>query len=133
MQIIIFKLSNKLYGISTDCVEEISKSKKITHIPNAPDWIEGLINLRGDAITLVNLYKLIELEEHTEYTNVIIVKILEEQLGLMVNEIIEVVTINKDDIQKVNNIEDGILGIIKIDNEIINIIDINTLISKKEG
>ena len=134
MQTIIFKLDKNMYGINTDIVEEISKFKKITHIPNAPRWIEGLINLRGDAITLINLYKLLDLDESVDYSHVIIVRREEEQLGLMVDEIVEVITIDPSEIQEVTRSkEDGILGVIKIEDEIINLIDMDKLISKKEG
>lgn len=135
MQMIIFKLDERLYGMTTDIVEEISKAKNVTIVPNTPDWIEGLINLRGDAITLINLYFLLEKESEVNYNEIIIMKDKDnEKLGLMVKEIVEVVTIDERDIQSIGDVtQRGIVGVIKIEDEIINVIDINKLISKKEG
>ena len=63
MQIIVFTLNDKYYAIDTEQVEEISKNIPSTIVPNAPYWIEGLINLRGNVVSLVNLCKILRREE----------------------------------------------------------------------
>ena len=55
MQIILFTLNDRHYAISTDMVEEISKQIPSTNVPNSPEWVEGIINLRGNVVTLLNL------------------------------------------------------------------------------
>ncbi len=134
MQIIIFTLCEEYYAINTENVDEISENIKITRVPNAPDWIEGLINLRGNVVTLINSYKLLEHKGNMEYNDIIIVhNDNEEKIGIMVKDIIEVANIDEAEIQKVKEImEDGIMGIIKRNGNIVNIIDINELISKNE-
>ncbi len=127
MQIIVFTLGDKYYALDTQNVKEISNSMDCSKIPNAPDWVEGLINLRGNVIPLINLFKLLDqhLDQHGElcYNNVIIVEYNQDDMGLMVSDVIKVVDISEDDIQK--------SSIILLDGLIINLIDIEKLISDK--
>lgn len=134
MQIIVFTLSNKYYGIATDKVEEISKKIKSTLVPNAPSWVEGVINLRGNVVSLLNLSKLLHQDNSVCYNNIIIIKNEEEQVGLMVKDVVQVMDVDNKDIQKLgseNN--DEFIGILKTSDKIINIIDIDILLSKNEG
>jgi len=134
MQIIVFTLNEKYYAIETDKVEEISKKIPSTTVPNSPNWVEGLINLRGNVVTLLNLSKLLQQDEGICYNNIIIINNEEEKVGLMVREVTKVMDIKPESIQKVTkDIVDGIIGIIQIDEVIINIIDIKILLSKNEG
>lgn len=134
MQIIIFTLSDQYYAISTKNVEEISKNINITKVPNAPKWVEGLVNLRGNVVTLINLSKLLQQDESLCYNNIIIVQNQEEKIAVLVKDVIEVVNIEEEDIQRVlDEATDGIVGIVRLKDRIINIIDINILISKNEG
>ncbi len=134
MQIIIFTLSDKYYAISTENVEEISRNINITKVPNAPNWVEGLVNLRGNVVTLINLCKLLQQEESICYNNIIIVQNQEEKVAILVKDVIEVANIEEEDIQRVSEESvDGVIGIVRLKDNIINIIDINMLISKNEG
>lgn len=134
MQIIIFTLGDKYYALKTDNVEEISRDINITKVPNAPEWIEGIINVRGNVITLTNLYKLLQEEEDICYNNIIMVRNEEEMIGVLVKEIKEVVNIKEEDIQNLDyESENGISGIIRINEQIVNIIDMNILFAKNEG
>lgn len=134
MQIIVFTLNDNNYAITTDMVEEISRDIASTIVPNAPNWVEGLINLRGNVVTLLNLSKLLQQEDSVCYNNIIIINNNDEKVGIMVQEVIQVIDIKDDDIQCLNSdASDGILGIVQLDDLIINILDIDTLLSKNEG
>lgn len=131
MQIILFTLNDKYYAISTDKVEEISKNIASTMVPNSPHWVEGLINLRGNVVTLVNLSKLLLQDEDVCYNNIIIIHNEEEKVGLMVKDVMEVMDIQNEDLQKIDNkVFDGIIGIVRKDERIINVIDIDKLLFK---
>lgn len=123
MQIIVFTLGDKYYALDTKSVKEISVNLNSSNIPNAPHWVEGLINLRGNVIPLVNLFKLLDQEGDLCYNNVIIVEYDDDDMGLMVSDVIKVVDISEDDVQK--------SSIILLDDLIINLIDIEKLISDK--
>ncbi|MGO1468776.1 MAG: chemotaxis protein CheW [Tissierella sp.] len=133
MQIIIFTLNDKYYAINTKEVEEITKTISLTNVPNSEDWTEGLINLRGNVVTLINMNKLLLQEEDSCYNNIIIVENEEERIGILVKEVIEVVNIEEEKIENFNIDNDGILGIYRIENRVINIIDIDSLLYKNEG
>lgn len=133
MQIIIFTLNDKYYAINTEQVEEITKTISLTKVPNAEGWTEGLINLRGNVITLVNLSKLLLQNEDSCYNNIIIVNIDEEKIGILVKEVMEVVNIEEEKMESFNDENKGIVGIYRIDNRIINIVDIHSLLYKNEG
>ena len=133
MQIIVFTLNDKNYAINTANVEEITKTISLTKVPNAEDWTEGLINLRGNVVTLVNMNKLLLQEEDSCYNNIIIVNVEEEKIGILVKEVVEVVNIEEEKMESFNNGNKGIIGIYRIDDRLINILDIHSLLYKNEG
>lgn len=134
MQIIVFTLNNTHYAINTEHVEEISKNISSTTVPNAPYWIEGLINLRGNVVALINLCKLLRKEEDRCYNNIILINDGGEKVGLLVEDVIEVIDIETDDIEKIHNqVVDGIVGILQLNEYIVNIIDIGILLAENEG
>lgn len=134
MQIIVFRLEKDYYAISTEFVEEIIRDITVTKVPNSDEWIEGLINLRGNVVTLVNLAKLLERDIKLCYNDVIIINNDEEKLGIMVENVEEVINISEEDIQNINENENhGIVGIIESSDKIVNIINIESLLVKNEG
>lgn len=134
MQIIVFTLEEKFYAIRTDRVEEISKTMDFTIVPNAPDWVQGLINLRGNVVTMVNLSKLLLLQEDMCYNNIIIIHNNKEKIGLMVKNVVGVMDIEADELQRLTNKgSNSISGIVRRDEKIINIVDIDNLLFKNEG
>lgn len=134
MQIIVFTLEDKYYAINTNKVDEIITKTYATKVPNSQDWIEGLLNLRGNVVSLINLFKLLHHEDDICYNNVIIINYDEEKIGLMVKDIVGVIDIENKDIEKVNEkIVDGIIGVVTKEDYIVNIIDINVLFSENEG
>lgn len=129
MQIIVFTLSEKYYAISTDNVDEISNKIPATIVPNAPDWVEGLINLRGNVVTLVNLCKLLQQCDDKCYNNIIILNNATEKIGILVKDVFEVTNINNDDIQRISDeVSDYLMGIVRIEGNIVNIVDLDKLI-----
>lgn len=133
MQIIIFELKGRQYAMKTKQVEEITKLMDITPVPNAPHYIRGLINLRGNVISLMELSKLLDLPvgENQEYTNIIIAKIDNEMIGLLVEDVWEVMNIEEDRIEKIDMDEkqQGIKGIIQIEDRIINLLRLEECVS----
>lgn len=128
-QIIVFFLENKRYGIEIKYVIDIYEKMKSVRIPNAEDYIDGIINLRGDVITLINLKKRIQIDRQKEETNVIICEFNKEKFGLNVDEIDGIIRVSKED--KKTETEGGyIKGFIeKKDKEII-ILDLKKIITK---
>lgn len=132
MQIIVFTKNEKYYGIKTENVGEIIKNTQFYHVPQGPQWVEGLINLRGSIVTLVNFAKFIGEADSEEHRNIIIITNKEEKLGILVEGIVGVYTINSADIQQLEQVK-SIEGLIQIDDKATNIINIMTLFSENEG
>ncbi len=92
LQVVGFRIGNETYGVRIAAVREIVRVPEITSVPNAPESIEGVINLRGKIIPVMDLRKRFGLAEiHTDKKNRILVVELENKLlGLIVNSASEV-------------------------------------------
>jgi purine-binding chemotaxis protein CheW len=129
-QIIVFTLGERYYAVNSDQVEEISKMIDSTLVPKAQKHIEGLINLRGNVVALVNLSKLLLLEDKECYNNIVIIHRQDEKLGILVTEVKEVLKIREEDIEKVSTeTKSGVVGIIQLENQLVNYIDLDRIIS----
>ena len=137
MQILIFRLKDYHFGILTDNVIEIMKKNVVKSIPNSPEWVEGLINLRGEVLTLVNMYSLLKMDDFNLddcYNNTVIVKLDENSIALMVDEIIGVTDINENDLQSASENDNSFVGsLITIDDRIINVLELKSLFEETEG
>lgn len=134
MQIIIFDLNGQHYAIKTEEVEEISKLLEVTSVPNAPRHIKGLVNLRGNVISLMELSKLLGIndEEAEHYKNIVIVNVEKEMVGLLVGEVNEVIDIEEEKIEKVGIGEEskGIKGVIQLKDKLINFLNLEECIAQ---
>lgn len=134
MQLIVFTKDSKYYGIRTENVGEIIKSTKIFHVPQAQPWIEGLINLRGTIVTLVNFSKFLKEDDNGLHENIIVIMNDNQKIGILVEEIIGVFSVDPDDIQALEKkTNDNIEGIISIHDKLTNIIDIMKIFTENEG
>ena len=134
MQLIVFTKDSKYYGIRTENVGEIIKSTKIFHVPQAQPWIEGLINLRGTIVTLVNFSKFLKEDDNGLHENIIVIMNDNQKIGILVEQIIGVFSVDSDEIQALDKkTNDNIEGIISIHDKLTNIIDIMTIFTENEG
>lgn len=137
MQILIFRLKDYHFGILTENVIEIMKKNVVKSIPNSPEWVEGLINLRGEVLTLVNMYSLLKIDDFNLddcYNNTVIVKLDENSIALMVDEIIGVTDIEENELQSASENDNSFVGsLITIDDRIINVLELKSLFEETEG
>ncbi|MGX7393795.1 chemotaxis protein CheW [Carnobacterium mobile] len=131
MQIIVFTLNKKYYAFSSENVEEITKKMPWTTIPQSPEWVQGLVNLRGNVITLINFYKLLSPTSETEelcYNNIIIVKKDDEKIAFMVDDVAWVTEIDPAEIQQLEHqAEEKVSGLIQVKDQMVNMINMETL------
>jgi purine-binding chemotaxis protein CheW len=139
-QYIVVKIGNEQYGINIKYVDNIVRMQRITRVPKAQSYFKGVINLRGEIIPVMSIRLKFGLEEDaiTNATRIIIVK-LEPQsaVGLIVDEVKEVVSLDDSVIEKVTNsaVEDknGYLsGIGKQKDGLVSLLNINAVIIDKE-
>lgn len=137
MQILTFRLKDYYFGILTENVIEITKTHDLKQVPRSPEWVEGLINLRGEVITLVNMYSLLKISDFSIddcYKNTIITKTQNNSISLMVDEVIGVYDVEEDDIQSTSDNEYSyVTSLVTINDQIIKVLELNSLIEETEG
>lgn len=139
-QYIVVKLGDEQYGIDIRYVDNIVRMQKITRVPKVQSYFKGIINLRGEVVPVMSIRTKMGLmaDEFTTATRIIILKIEEQgALGIIVDEVKEVVTLNTSEIDKVSHdVKDErttfINGVGKNGEELISLFDINCIIGEKE-
>ena len=130
MQFVIFKLGDEYFAIDTKSIQNISEMITITKVPKAPKYIKGLINLRGSIKPLVDISMLLGIEDDSIPQNIIIIKLNDEEVGIAVDEVVEVLDIEKDKFQSLSNkSKEYILGVVELNEDIITIIDVNKILN----
>lgn len=138
-QFVVFKVKDEEYGLEITSVEEILKYQDITKVPQADEFILGVINLRGKVIPVYNLKKKFYMEdfEVTEETRIVVINFNEISIGMIVDSVSEVLRISEDNIDQTDSIfsdksNKSICGIGKMGNRLLMIIDIKELFSETE-
>ena len=131
MQFVIFKLGEEHFAVETDKILSINDMMTITRVPKAPDYIKGLINLRGSIKSLVDVNLLLNIESKRQQNNIIILKVDEEEIGIAVDEVEEVIDIDEDKLQRLetHNTEAYIKGVIELEEKLLTVIDIEKLLN----
>ncbi len=140
-QFIVVKIGSEQYGIDISYVDNIVRMQKITRVPKVQPYFKGIINLRGEIVPVMSIRTKMDLEpdEFTDVTRIIILKLEEHGvLGIVVDEVKEVVTLAPDEIDKVaydakNNKSNFINGVGKNGEELISLFDTNSIIDETEA
>ncbi|MBN2545414.1 MAG: purine-binding chemotaxis protein CheW [Spirochaetes bacterium] len=138
-QLILFELGNSLYGIPIDKVSEINRIDQITTLPKAPKFVEGVINLRGNVVPLIDLRKRFGMKqiERTKKNKIVVVIVEKRLFGIIVDSVLEVVSIARENIEPSLPTTSGlktefINSIGKIQDSLVIILDIENIIQSKE-
>ncbi|MBQ6696671.1 MAG: purine-binding chemotaxis protein CheW [Lachnospiraceae bacterium] len=140
-QYIVVRLGEEQYGIDIKYVDNIVRMQSITRVPKVADYLKGVINLRGEVIPVmsIRLKMFLPADEYTRSTRIIILKL--EQfgtIGIIVDEVKEVVTLDNSLIEKVaydtkDDRMNFINGIGKHDDELISLLDFNLVMQDREN
>jgi purine-binding chemotaxis protein CheW len=142
-QLVTFQLGEELYGINIMDVKEIVRVQDIRGIPNAPSYVEGIFNLRSEIIPIINLHKRFHLKkilnspEDELLSGFIIIDIDGMKLGVIIDRVSRVVTIEKEEIQPPPQMLSGIgaeyiQGVVRQEHGYLIILDIRDLFNPKE-
>jgi purine-binding chemotaxis protein CheW len=138
---LIFSIGNECYGIDIKYVTEIIGIEPITEVPELPNYIKGVINLRGKIIPVMDVRLRFKKEpkEYDDRTCIVVVEIGNINIGLIIDRVLEVVNIDESNISpppKINSNKDNankyIKGIGKIQNEVRLLIDCHKLLEEDE-
>lgn len=136
MQTVVFKLYEQEYGVDIFRVQEIINIPSITSLPNTPDYLKGIINLRGSIIPVIDLkMKLMHTpSEYSDESKVIIIDVAAKKVGLIVDQVMEVAKIRAElveqqDLAGDKNGADCLLGVAKREERLLIVLDINKLMN----
>ncbi len=138
LQLVTFRLANEEYGLPITKVQEINRLVPVTKLPQTPSFMEGIINLRGRIIPVIDLRKRFELPitAHDEDTRIIIVEINGQTVGVTVDAVTEVVRISTANVepppQSVTVNSRYISGVGKQDGRLIILLEIDQILSEQE-
>ncbi|MGN0408512.1 MAG: chemotaxis protein CheW [Bacteroides sp.] len=140
VQYIVVKIGNEQYGINIQYIDNIVKNQRITRVPKTQKYYKGVINLRGEIIPVMSIrIKLgLEADEYTDKTRIIIIKVENATIGIIVDQVNEVITLQEEDVEKVSHEKSDdangyICGIGKSKGELVSLLDIVSLIAEKEN
>ena len=141
-QFIVVKLGDEQYGIDIKFVDNIVRMQHITRVPNVQEYLKGVINLRGEVIPVMSarLKMGLPADEYTKSTRIIILRLEQHgTIGIVVDEVKEVVTLDNRQIEKVSydskeEKDYFLFGIGKYeDGGLISLLDLNAVVLDKEG
>jgi purine-binding chemotaxis protein CheW len=139
LQVVGFRIGQETFGVPISLVREIVRVPAITSVPNAPDYIEGVINLRGRIIPVVDLRKRFreKVGEPSKKNRIVVVELEGRLIGLMVNSASEVLRIPPADIEAPHDVfQEGelnyITGVGKLRGRLIILLDLNKILQRGE-
>ena len=128
-QIIVFFLENKRYGVEIENVNDIYEKMESVRVPNTDEFIDGIINLRGDVVTLINLKKRLKIDRANEEENIIICEMNKDKFGLTVDGIDGIIRLEKNENETPTD-SGFIKGFIEKNGKQIIIIDLKKILTK---
>ncbi|MCI6163990.1 MAG: chemotaxis protein CheW [Lachnospira sp.] len=138
VQYIVVNIGNEQYGINIQYIDNIVRNQTITRVPKTQEYYKGVINLRGEIIPVMSVRLKLGLEPDvfSDKTRIIIVKVEGATIGIIVDAVREVVTLEESDTEKISRTNDSasayISGIGKRGDELISLLDIVALIVENE-
>lgn len=130
--VVIFRLADEFYALDIQCVQEIVRMQTITSIPGADAWVEGITNLRGRVVPVIDLRRRcsIAASEYTAETRIVVVSSSNGMVGLIVDAVSEVLRIPTEQVEPPSGIisvpENAYLrGIAKLDDRLVSLMDLS--------
>lgn len=138
-QQVVFKLNEEEYGVDIIKVNGIEKYQEVVKVPNAPDYVEGIINLRGEVLPIYSLRKKFHLEEKSvdDETRIIVALTNDMKVGFLVDSVTEILNIEEENIDEVPKLLTGIdrkymKSVAKINDRMVILMDADLLVTDEE-
>lgn len=139
IQLVTFSIGEEEFGVDILKVQEIIRTMEITRVPKAPDFVEGVINLRGNVIPIIDLRKRFGLEtrSHDKHTRIIVIEINNMIVGFVVDSVSEVLRIPANTVEPPPPVVAGleseyISGVGKLEDRLLILLDLDRLLSGEE-
>jgi purine-binding chemotaxis protein CheW len=138
-QLVVFQLAAEFYGVEISRVHEIIRLQSVTRVPRAPAFVEGVINLRGKVIPVVDLRRRFGLPtaEHTRASRIVVVEIGDQVVGVVVDGVSEVLRVNGATVEPPSPVVAGIdseyiHGIAKLPERLVILLDLDRVLAREE-
>ncbi len=139
-QLVVFMLGEEEFGVDISQVREIVRVSQITYLPKAPVFIEGVVNLRGQVLAVINLSKKIGIAAKGigERTRIIVVEVGENTVGMIVDSVSEVLRLSSEFIEEVPSIvkteipEHYLRGVGKLKDRLLVLLDLDKILTFEE-
>lgn len=139
IQWVTFHLENEKYGIKVMQVQEVLRMTEIAPVPGAPHYVLGIINLRGNVVTVIDTRRRFGLAdvENDDETRIVIIEANNNVVGILVDSVAEVVDLKVSEIETAPNVGNDesskyIQGVSSRENELLILVDVNKLLSDEE-
>ncbi|MFW6113331.1 MAG: chemotaxis protein CheW [Actinomycetota bacterium] len=139
IQVVVFSLGREEFAVEVTQVREIIRMEEITRMPRTPEFVEGIINLRGQIIAVIDLAQRLNLEaaERDSETRIIVVEAHDVKVGMIVDSVSEVMRVNKDTLEPTPSLTTDVSasylqGVVKKDNRLIILLDLSKVLSVEE-
>ena len=138
-QCVTFRLDEEIYGINVMLVQEVLRITDIAPVPGAPGYVVGIINLRGNVVTVIDTRMRFGLpsREMDDSTRIVIIEAEKQTVGIVVDSVAEVVDIYSNEIESAPNVGNDetaryIEGVVSRGEELLILVDLNKLLSDDE-
>lgn len=139
MQYVTFTLEEEIYGINVMQVQEVLREIEVAPVPGAPHYVTGIINLRGNVVSVIDARTRFGLEqkESTPFTRIIVIEAQQQIIGILVDSVAEVVDIEMSEIETAPNVGNEetaryIDGVVSRDDKLLILVDLNKLLTEAE-
>lgn len=138
-QWVTFSLENETYGIDVMRVQEVLPMSEIAPVPGAPPYVLGIINLRGNVVTVIDTRMRFGLAsaESGSASRIVVIETGDQVAGILVDSVAEVINVREDEVDTAPNVgnEDSskyIYGVVSRGEELLILVDVNKLLSREE-
>lgn len=139
LQWVTYHLADEIYGINVMQVQEVLRLTEIAPVPGAPDYVIGIINLRGNVVTVIDTRRRFNLPptEPDDASRIIIAEVAGNVVGMLVDKVAEVVYLHQSEIDTAPNVSSDdssrfIQGVCSRDKSLLILVDVNKLLSDDE-
>ena len=139
-QMVVFRLAEEQFAVTVSQVQEINRLSRITKVPRAPEYVEGVVNLRGDVIPVIDLRKRFELatREYNQFNRIIVSDFDKKKVGIIVDEVLEVLRVPKKNVEPApgivqeSNIQNFLEGLANLGERMIMMLDLKNILQAGE-
>ena len=139
IQLVTFKLADETYGINVMHVQEVLRISEIAPVPGAPAYVLGIINLRGNVVTVIDTRSRFGLPsaETDDSSRIVIIESEEMVVGILVDSVAEVVELHQSEIDSAPNVGNDessryIQGVANRESDLLIVVDLNKLLTEEE-